>query len=934
MRQIKITTTNVLSREVLMKLFWSSIVLALSFSASAITPSPTQLEQFKKLPKAQQEALAKQYGISLDSLIPKQSPSSSLDKEREFSTPSEKMDNEGVTIDQNHGIVDTSELRDEISTEGDEKTLKLFGYDIFAGQSSGFEPLTNVPVPAEYVLGPGDEINVKMFGKEYQSVSVTIDRNGTFSLPETGPISVAGLSFSEFKDVFQQELSNKVIGLKATVTMGALRSMRIFVLGEVNRPGAYTVSSLSTMTHALFSAGGITGVGSLRNVELKRRGKLITKLDLYDMLLKGDTANDVNLLAGDVVFVPPTGKIVGVEGEVKRPALYEMKGGESVLDVLNLAGGELPTAYLKVSKLERINDVGAKTVLDMDLTSFSHKNTKIKNGDILRIKNVLNELQNVVRLEGHALRTGVFSWKEGQRALDIIGTVSELKTNPDLDYALIIREEPNIKTISALQFSLKEALNDPQTEKNPRLKPLDTVYIFSSEEKRNIDDVLSRLEKQARSSEPAKLVEVVGNVEYPGMYPLTKGMTIGSLIRASFDVKEYTDRDYALLKRVNFAKNKVEFEVISLKEPSSVAYNLQELDKLYVFNLNEPREKLIADLLGEIRNQTSKENEQSLVTINGQVRFPGTYPLSSNMSAADLVAAAGGYTESSYLVDFNVARFVTNGIDESTYDLQTIELNENTLETFSLEAKDSLFIKGIPEWQEAEVVELVGEFKFPGKYAIRKGESLAQLVERAGGFNNYAEIKASIFTREYLRVKEQRVLDEAHEKMKQQMVLGRYNAGQFSDGSAGSFQSILNTLEQAEAVGRMVVTSDQITNVKSSLELRDGDRLIVPRKTYEVSVLGQVYQPTTLPWISGQGIDDYIEGAGGVNQIAEEGDTYLIKANGRVVTGGWFESAKVEPGDSIMVPADISPIPTLTLWQAVTTILAQSATTIALIAAL
>ncbi|MDC2891338.1 SLBB domain-containing protein [Psychrosphaera algicola] len=412
-------------------------------------------------------------------------------------------------------------------------------------------------------------------------------------------------------------------------------------------------------------------------------------------------------------------------------------------------------------------------------------------------------------------------------------------------------------------------------------------------------------------------------------------MTVNDLIKASYDFKEFTDFNYALLKRQNFIENKIEFEVVNLKEQSDLTILLTPKDKLYVFSLNEPRAALLADLIEEIKTQTSKTVSQDLVSVQGQVRFHSTYPLSKYMTAADLVSAAGGYTESSYLIDFNVARFNTNGIDTSEFDLQTIPLKGDALESFALQAKDSLFIKGIPDWVEAETVELMGEFKFLSKYTIRKGETLAELVQRAGGFTEYAELNASVFTREYLREKEQKILEEAQQKLKQQMVMSRYNAGEYSTGSADSFEQLLNSLEGAQAVGRMVVTTEQITVKEGSLELRDGDQLIVPRKSFEVSVLGQVYQPTTLPWIKGDGIDDYIDGAGGINQIAEDDDTYLIKANGRVVAiSGWFTSFEIQPGDSIMVPADVSPIPTLTLWQAVTTILAQSATTLALIATL
>lgn len=959
-----------------MKFFWSksglvNLVLLLTLTTAssnlfAITPSAAQIEQLKKLPREQQVALAKQYGVDIDSVLPASSSEPDYQQERSTSAPARSKSTDDSQFDSNQintgktsqGLNDkvrasdilippsvdlepgefetTSEYQFFTQTkEQEDGTLSLFGYDIFAGQSSGFEAMSNVPVPGEYILGPGDEINVQFFGKATESKSVVIDRNGVFFIEELGPLTVAGLSFSEFKTLFQHELNTKVIGINGIVNIGQMRSIRVFVLGEAYKPGAYSLSALSTITHAVYMAGGITEVGSLRNVQLKRKGKLVETFDLYELLLKGDTSKDLVLQPGDVVFIPPTGDIVGVMGEIKRPGLYELKGGETVGDLVNLAGRELATAYLKVSKLERLDKSGGRTVVDVDLTSSRDLNLPVYNGDVIKIADSLNQLNNVVTIEGHLYRPGVYSWKKGQRVTDVITDITHLKVNPDLDYSIILREDPKVRTITPLQFSLKNAFANPTTVKNPVLHSRDTILVFPSEGARGIESVVNRLKKQARNDDPAKVVEIVGNVEYEGEYPLTQGMSVRDLLFAAYDFKEFTDYNYSLLKRHDLERNQIGFEVVNLKNNKHLETKLKPKDKLYVFNLNKPREELLADLIEEIKAQTSKSVSQDLVSVQGQVRFPGTYPLSRDMTAADLVAAAGGYTESSYLVDFNVARFLTNGIDSSEFDLQTIALEGDALEGFKLQPKDSLFIKGIPDWVEAETVELLGEFKFPGKYTIRKGESLAELVERAGGFTEYAELNASVFTREYLREKEQKILEEAQQKLKQQMVMSRYNAGEFSNGSADSFEQLLQSLEGAKAVGRMVVTTEQITDTTSSLELRDGDQLIVPRMSFEVSVLGQVYQPTTLPWIDGDGVDDYIAGAGGINQIAEEDDTYLIKANGKVVAmNGWFNNVSIEPGDSIMVPADVSPIPTLTLWQAVTTILAQSATTLALIATL
>lgn len=311
------------------------------------------------MPREQQVALAKQYGVDINSVIPAGDNQSNYDKEREVSEPARLPVN--VTADPSDGLynlapqVDAAE--DETSTQyqffsnknnTQQQPLKLFGYDVFAGQSNGFEAMTNMPVPGEYILGAGDEINVQLFGKESQSQTVVIDRNGVFFLEELGPLNVAGLTFSEFKTLFNNELKTKVIGINGIVNIGQMRSIRVFVLGEAYKPGAYALSALSTITHAIYTAGGITEVGSLRNVQLKRRGKLVETFDLYDLLLKGDTSKDLTLLPGDVVFIPPTGEIVGITGEVKRPALYELQGQETVADILKLAGGELHLSLIHI----------------------------------------------------------------------------------------------------------------------------------------------------------------------------------------------------------------------------------------------------------------------------------------------------------------------------------------------------------------------------------------------------------------------------------------------------------------------------------------------------------------------------------------------------------------------------------------------------------
>ena len=211
----------------------------------------------------------------------------------------------------------------------DVEALKPFGYDLFAGVPSTFAPATDIPVPSQYVVGPGDRFEVQLIGTTKGRYSLVVNRNGSVMFPELGPIAVSGLGFEEAKNRIESRVNDQMIGTRVVISMGELRSIRVLVLGEAARPGSYTVSGLATVTNALFASGGIKKIGSLRNIQVKRKGALVQRLDLYDLLINGDTADDVRLLPGDVIFIPPVGTTVAVTGEIRRPAIYELKGESS-----------------------------------------------------------------------------------------------------------------------------------------------------------------------------------------------------------------------------------------------------------------------------------------------------------------------------------------------------------------------------------------------------------------------------------------------------------------------------------------------------------------------------------------------------------------------------------------------------------------------------
>ena len=282
-----------------------SALIILSAPVQAITPSPEMIKQFKQLPKSEQERLARQYGIDPAMLA----SVSSTNQPEELSNPELIQQRNQDSEDETDDDFETSKKSKKADYEKDAQKdeLKRFGYDMFAGEPTTFAPVSDVPIPSDYLVGPGDVINVQLYGKENNEYSLTIGRDGTIQFPNLGPISVIGYNFADLRQELNKRIKQQMIGIESNITMGALRSIRIFVAGDAYKSGSYTVSSLSTITQALFVAGGVNEIGSLRNIQVKRNGKLVGQFDLYDLLLKGDASGDINLRSGDVVFIPSVG---------------------------------------------------------------------------------------------------------------------------------------------------------------------------------------------------------------------------------------------------------------------------------------------------------------------------------------------------------------------------------------------------------------------------------------------------------------------------------------------------------------------------------------------------------------------------------------------------------------------------------------------------
>jgi polysaccharide export outer membrane protein len=711
--------------------------------------------------------------------------------------------------------------------------LKPFGYELFKDSSSTFAPFTDVPVPSDYIVGPGDQLNVQLFGSQNRNLRLTVARDGRISFPELGPINVSGRTFLQVVADIEERVARQMIGVRASVSLGDTRSIRVFVMGEANRPGSYTVSGLTTITSALYAAGGVKPIGSLRDIQLKRSGAVMRRLDLYDLLLRGDTGEDAKLLSGDVIFIPPVTATVAVDGEVQRPAIYEIKGDTSVSDIVRLAGGLTSEADSSRVALVRVNEARQRVVINVPLDVQSGRGQLIRNGDSLRVLRLRPTLDQGVTVEGFVFRPGQLAWQKGMRLTDALGSVDELRPNADLNYVLIRRELPPDRRVAIFSADLAAALRDPSGAKNVELAPRDRIVVFDAD---------------------------------------------------------------------------------------------------------SGREQVMKPLLDEMRRQSRIDQPSEIVRIEGRVKARGDYPLEPGMRVSDLMRAGGGLEDAAYGGKAELTRFRNSGEARQTQlidiDLAAILRGDESAD-LALQPFDLLNIKEIPEWSEQEQITLLGEVRFPGNYAIQRGETLRSVLNRAGGLTRLAFPEGSVFTRKELKLREQEQIDRLAVRLQSDLAAASLQAAAANQGDAAQAltvgQSLLTQLKSTEAVGRLVIDLESVIESQqgssSDIALRDGDQLIIPKLKQEVTVIGEVQNNTSHFYRAKFARDDYIGLSGGTTRKADRGRIYVVRADGSVISSenaGWFRRSgqvAMKPGDTIVVPLDTERMPALPLWQAVTSIL-------------
>lgn len=776
-----------------------------------------------------------------------------------------------------------------------QRPAQRFGLDVFRNTTNQPDVIPmDLPVGPDYVVGPGDSLSIDLWGSVSQRLVRLVSREGRVSLPDTAPLLVSGKSLGEIQMDIQHAMRSVFRDVSTDVSVAKLRTIRVYIVGEVTEPGGYDISSLSTPLNALFAAGGITARGSLRSLEHYRGKQLIEHVDAYELLLHGVRSDLQRFENGDTLLVPPMGPQVTVEGMVRRPAVYELAKETSLAEALELAGGILPTAALRHIEVQRIEAHQKRTMLTLDLTSDDSQEVEkqlqafqIHDGDQVHIFPIASYNEDAIYLQGHVLRPGRYSYKQGMKLTDLISSYGDMLPEPAPHYAEIVRLNPPDFHPSVESFDISAALDNPASA--PTLKPLDTVRIFS------------RFDFEAPPQ-----VWVGGEVRAPGQYRTSGQAHVRDAVYLAGGITPDADLDSAQLFRTQ-ADGTMKILSVDLRE--ALAGN--PVDNVIL----QTRDRVII-------HKSLARVEAPTVDIRGEVAKPGRYPLTANMRVEDLVRVAGGLERSAYSDSADLTRFVAGGGANEHLEIKLASaLSGEVNDDIPLRNGDVLAIRQIPQWNDLSAsVTVKGEVQHPATYGIEPGERLSSLLARCGGFTSQGFPYGAVLIRQEVRDLELRSHLELVTRLKNEQTYLKAMPEADADQKNAKLTAIAQTdtaLQQLEAtapVGRVVVhiPSDlrRLSKTAADIPLRDGDVLIIPKKTNYVVVNGQVFNPTAVSYLPGKSAKWYLSQSGGLTQIADKSAVFVVRADGSVLAaknnGGFWNgdpmNAVLKPGDSIVVP--------------------------------
>lgn len=831
--------------------------------------------------------------------VPSQSMRSNSKRPRSFDRDSERDEdaNPVKMVRPANPYSDVPSLYDMyVQAAARQKPAERFGIEMFRNTSNQPDVIPmDLPVGPDYVVGTGDSLSIDLWGSVSQRLVRLVDREGRIALPETSPLLVTGKSIGEVQLEVQHALRSAFRDVSADVSLSRLRTVRVYVVGEVEQPGAYDISSLSTPLNALFAAGGVTPRGSLRALKHFRGKQLIEQVDGYDLLLHGIRSDLKRLENGDTLLVPPVGPEATVDGMVRRPAVYELLDETSLAEVLQLAGGILPTAALRHIEVQRLEAHERRTMLTLDLTAATDPDElnqqleafKVQDGDQVHIFPIAAYNEDAIYLQGHVIRPGRYSYKSGMKLTDIVSSYADLLPEPAPHYAEIIRLNAPDFHPTIESFDISAALANPASA--PALKPLDTVRIFSRYD-----------------FEPPPEVWVGGEVHRPGSYRTSGQGHLRDAIYLAGGITADAALDSAQLFRT---QSDGTARILSVDLGEALAGN--PADNIIL----QPRDRLL------VHRALARVDAPS-VAITGEVAKPGRYPLTTNMHVEDLVRAAGGLKRSAFADGADLTRFAAGNGSSDRIEVKLAaavagDVNENVL----LQNGDVLAIRQIPQWNDlGSSVKVKGEVVHPATYGIEPGERLSSVLKRCNGFTPQAYPYGAVLLRAEVRELEQKSHLELVNRLKSERGYLKSLPETDADQKQAKLTAIAQTdttLEQLESTapaGRVVIhippDLKKLAGTPADVQLRDGDVLVIPKKANYVMVSGQVFNPTAVSYVPGRSAKWYLSQAGGFTQIADRSAVFVLRADGSVLSsknnsGFWLGdpmNAVLKPGDSIVVP--------------------------------
>jgi polysaccharide export outer membrane protein len=772
--------------------------------------------------------------------------------------------------------------------------LDRFGIDVFQNGTGNFDMLPmDVPVGPDYVLGPGDSLTINLVGSVAQRLRRVVDLEGRVILPEVGGVEVAGKTLGDVQQLVQTAMRTEYRDVQADVSLSKLRSVRIYVVGDVQSPGAYQVSALSTALNAVYEAGGPTSRGSMRIFNHYRGKQLIEKIDVYDLLLHGVNGNVQRLQAGDTIQVPPLSAEVTISGMVRRPAIYELNGETSLAQVLEVAGGVLPSGTLRHVDVERVESHESRTMLRLDIpednnqeqVSKALEDFKIQDGDKVQISPILPYADKTVYLDGYVFRPGKFAYRDGMKVTDLIKSYKDLLPEPYKQHAEIIRLKVPDNTPEVLAFNLDDALAGK--EQDLVLQPFDTVRVFGRYD-----------------FEDPPIVTVTGEVRDPGDHVTNGAIHLKDAIYLAGSVSPDAQLDDVQVFRTTDGALKV----ISVNLSNAMAGDAKDDIML------EPKDRVFV-------HKNLGQADPPAVTIAGEVGRPGKYPLGHDMTAAQLVLLAGGLKRSAYKDEADLTSYMVENGSKIVGDHRTVEIAKALAGEPDTDVRlhdgDVLTIRQLTGWTDmGATIVVTGEVLYPGTYGIQEGERLSSIIERAGGFRGDAYPYGSIFQRVQIRQMQEQNRAELIRRVKgEESEIKLTPASDQEDTKQATllqYQTTLEKLENTPPVGRLVIhistNLKRWANTPGDVTVRDGDEIYVPKKPNIVIVDGSVYNPTAITFKPGRNAEWYLRQAGGPTQMANKKAVFVVRADGSVAGGeggmfsGGVEKTEMQPGDMVVVP--------------------------------